>query len=125
MNFTNTCTSEEAQKRACYQLSGHSTPFACMGSRCMAWRYEDLARPRFYMCDNPTATQEPENRPPNCDWIPFDPDDGESACWVEREDATNARRRGYCGMAGRPASPAQDLAANADAIGEAIRKALK
>lgn len=80
----------------------------CIADRCAMWRWEGQQNPRratIRHTANPGATAEPE-RPAHvaASWTfqPYDEHDGESACWIEPEAETIARRRGFCGLAGRP-----------------------
>lgn len=75
----------------------------CIGSRCMAWRWNDgaLSR-RCHVNDaDPMATVEPARPahvPPSYLFEPHE--DDEPACWVEPKNEAQARSRGYCGLAG-------------------------
>lgn len=79
----------------------------CAGSRCAMWRWSEPRKARrAYTCDDTTATTDPGNRPGAvpADWCfePHDAAEGDPAAWVEPEDQANLRRRGYCGLAGKP-----------------------
>jgi hypothetical protein len=77
----------------------------CVGADCMAWRWATSPRYQRIYCSDPSATVEPSTRPARValeGWV-FEPLDGlERAHWREPEGAYNARRLGYCGLAGRP-----------------------
>lgn len=79
----------------------------CAGSRCAMWRWADSPScRRIRLCDQLHATTEPE-RPSSMPtswvfepWAPAHPDGW--AQWIEPEEEAHARRRGYCGLAGKP-----------------------
>lgn len=75
---------------------------ACMGSRCMAWRWKDAPVMRFAEYrTNPAATEEPVRPdliPDAWQWRPANPDDGDPAGWLEDEASYLARRKGGCGL---------------------------
>lgn len=106
-------TEAEASKRWCPLTTLHSARptfltsdslyGACIGSHCMAWRWSTQLRRTYRIADDAAATVEPE-RPT---WVPASwtwtqTEDGEPAGWLEPEADAQARRRGYCGLAGRP-----------------------
>jgi hypothetical protein len=76
----------------------------CRANVCAMWRWWG---PPLYVvrvvCNDPLAKIEPD-RPagmnPGMEFVPADED--RDACWVESEALVNSRRRGYCGLAGRP-----------------------
>lgn len=87
----------------------------CIASRCMAWRWLDAPRPRFFRAENREAkTVEESGGPARSreilaadDWkfIPWDGEDDPQdapAGWRETEESVQRRRAGYCGMAGKP-----------------------
>jgi hypothetical protein len=78
----------------------------CIGSQCAMWRWFDKPSQIFHvtvMCEDSWAEVEPE-RPDDLNeefvFIPCDEDT--NAHWSEPEKAWMSRRRGYCGLAGRP-----------------------
>ena len=76
----------------------------CIASGCAMWRWGDPAPSRrVFVSESQTAISEPVGEYTG-DWpfVPYDPIDGEPACWLEPEDKAAARRRGFCGLAGRP-----------------------
>ncbi|MCA3109868.1 MAG: hypothetical protein ING91_19305 [Rhodocyclaceae bacterium] len=91
---------------------GHRVPLyaRCAGSACMFWRWNPTieGRARFQAADEPTAMQEPQERP---DYVPADwrwrpyellDMDSEPAGWCEPDASVEARRMGFCGAAVRP-----------------------
>jgi hypothetical protein len=87
---------------------GVSMAANCVGEKCAMWRWAEpehaVHRVRV-MCKQFDAQVEPE-RPagmnPALVFTPHEPGDDGGACWVEPEHLWLARRRGYCGLAGRP-----------------------
>lgn len=79
----------------------------CIGHRCMMWRWGEL-KPmhRFHVCEaSLTATDEQPRDPEvpgSWQWVPASPEAGEPAGWIEPKAEVEARRRGYCGLAGKP-----------------------
>jgi hypothetical protein len=79
---------------------------ACAASDCMAWRWHfgSATRMRIY-CADPHLTDDSRTARPlrAAGWI-FAPWDGSDypAQWLEPEDEHQARRTGYCGLAGTP-----------------------
>lgn len=71
----------------------------CLGSRCMAWRWQSDLRPRVHLCDDRNAKVEPP-RPATvpASWK-FCACDTDGASWVEPDDEAQARRKGFCGLA--------------------------
>jgi hypothetical protein len=81
----------------------------------MAWRFDlqslaTTAKRKIIMVNNDTAmyanTEEatggrPANVPESWEFCPADED---PAAWIEPQEDANARRRGYCAMAGKPES---------------------
>ncbi|MDP2322524.1 MAG: hypothetical protein Q8N51_00650 [Gammaproteobacteria bacterium] len=80
----------------------------CLASGCAAWRYADGAHPRarFAQHDDYEAEAEPgrpDGVPTDWRWIPRSESDSQDyPGWVEPYSAAVARRRGYCGLAGKP-----------------------
>lgn len=77
----------------------------CVGSRCMAWRWANTPRRQFHVSADCEARVEPERAPgtpASWVWCPYDEMEGDYAGWLEPEEECNARRRGYCGLAGKP-----------------------
>ncbi|MBB4200601.1 hypothetical protein CCR94_18265 [Rhodoblastus sphagnicola] len=81
----------------------------CIGARCMAWRWFDEFITKSAIRNvlgNPWAETEADTdgRPPDvpADWEFCPAAEDTSACWREPEAATNAKRRGYCGLSGLP-----------------------
>lgn len=87
-------------------IAGVSKAANCIGSKCAMWRWADkpfqVSRTRV-MCNDPLAVTEPA-RPDGLNekfvFIPCDED--VDAHWAEPEEVWLSRRRGYCGLAGRP-----------------------
>lgn len=76
----------------------------CIGKQCAMWRWHDKANKGYIvMCKDSKAETEPE-RPaglnPAFVFVPCDED--VDAHWIETEESWLRRRRGYCGLAGRP-----------------------
>lgn len=99
-------TEKEAYQCICPNQLQMDEP-TCVGAACMAWRWAD-AYPcqRIRHCIDSRAVTEPE-RPSSvpASWVfePYDATDADLyAQWVEPKDEAQARRRGYCGLAGKP-----------------------
>ncbi len=102
-------TESTARARYCFQLRIDAPldgEAHCLASDCMAWRWlpTSTARQRV-TCEDRYATVEP-TRPEHVQrngWL-FAPWDGSDypAQWLEPERLYQARRRGYCGLAGKP-----------------------
>lgn len=75
----------------------------CIGSRCMAWRWQAQKLPDVIQCDKQTATEEPLPRPAH---VPasygFEPFKGgqTKAYYYQPIDEARAGWTGYCGLAG-------------------------
>lgn len=82
----------------------------CVGSRCAMWRWAEPMRRSLWMPESSVpysepaapAPDRPADVPMSWEWTPaMDPSDP-SGGWLEPESEANARRRGYCGLAGKP-----------------------
>lgn len=90
-------------------LEAHpSTAANCLGDKCAAWRWEVKSQDVYRLsvaCAKPFAEFEAE-RPaglnPEYVFHPYDEAEGEPAKWIEPEHLAQARRTGFCGIAGRP-----------------------
>lgn len=77
----------------------------CAGDSCPAWRWgEDSPEPRNIIHIEARATSEPKERPKG---VPksykfYAANHDCDAFWGESDAAAELRRRGYCGLAGRP-----------------------
>lgn len=81
-------------------VDDHTTNGSCVASVCAMWRWASTAKRRRYNCADQLAMEEParpSNVPPS--WTFCASEDG-NACWLESEPEANARRTGYCGLAG-------------------------
>lgn len=96
---------EDAELRTCHQVNpGYSE--SCIVDFCMAWRWFDKFERLVIVATNRNAVTEDEAgpKPPvavkgmwrfcECETDP--------ASWVEPESEARERRRGYCGLAGKP-----------------------
>jgi len=77
----------------------------CVGATCGGWRWHDPPEPELRIIEHsdPMAKVEPADRPAD---VPksyrFWPSDGDGgACWIEPTENAIARRKGYCGFAGK------------------------
>jgi hypothetical protein len=98
-------TETDARKCACPMA--RNTARDCEASACMAWRWESDNHPerRRHFAPDIHATSEPlrgASTPANWEWCPHDEAEGTAAQWVEPEAEAGKRRRGFCGLAGRP-----------------------
>ena len=100
-------TENEASVQMC-PIRTRSNDFAyCDPLMCMAWRWADVPTwQRVQLAHDMHATTEPK-RPAHVpqSWVfePYNQTDSDCyARWVEPKDEANARRRGYCGLAGKP-----------------------
>ena len=77
----------------------------CLASRCAAWRWVNDPLPQFCRAPQPDAVVDP-GPPFNCrtwEFVPFNPeDDSYEARWLEPIGEAQKRRKGYCGIAGKP-----------------------
>lgn len=100
-------TEAEAVKKWC-PLSRDSTHDLCVSLHCAMWRWRHEQRPQRYLttlCADVSATVEPprpEGVPESWEFSPFDPSEGDPACWVEPLAEAMKREEGYCGLAGVP-----------------------
>lgn len=82
----------------------------CLGSRCSQWRWADppsVQQREFTQWDDRQATTEPQRDaypwiPAHWPFVPANETRMTQAHWIEPLDEANARRRGYCGLAGKP-----------------------
>ncbi|MEN6540861.1 MAG: hypothetical protein ABFC67_14735 [Mizugakiibacter sp.] len=81
----------------------------CIASQCAMWRWQRITGPengglRFRQAGNPNAETEEQAgpRPKGCETWKFCPPDMDPAGWVEPQANADARREGYCGLAGKP-----------------------
>lgn len=85
----------------------HPTWTKCLGSGCMAWRWDRRVDPptcHWHSVNLPLGSPEPE-RPANvpASWVwENDSDEREFCRWVEPVKDADTRRRGYCGLGGNP-----------------------
>lgn len=81
-------------------------PPGCQGRFCAMWRWgEDEKAFKMFVCEDVQANVEPtrpEHVPASYAFEPHDPAEGQPAAWVEPDADRQARRRGYCGLAGMP-----------------------
>lgn len=89
-------TTLDAATKCCPMKSGD----ICRSDECMAWRWADDLKQVAMLAGD--ARVEPDRIPPGWTWHPEDDFTGEPAHWMEPMDACQARRRGYCGLAGEP-----------------------
>ena len=100
-------TETEAVSKYCPQTMTHPAGYGrCIASDCMAWRWmpEAGGRMRIYCPDRYATVEEGMTRPARAATWEFAPWDGDDypAQWLEPEAEYLARRRGYCGLAGKP-----------------------
>jgi hypothetical protein len=81
----------------------------CIASACAFWRWSPVTNPsngaqRFYVSDNTSATEERDagQKPEGREHWQFVPCDGDPAGWLEPRSDADLRRKGYCGIAGKP-----------------------
>lgn len=103
-------TESVARARYCFQRG--TTPLRdtphCMASACMAWRWMPAPVRQRIFCEDKGAQFEPSIVPERArreGWIFIPADDDNFAQWLEPEAAYQARRKGYCGLAGTPVTP--------------------
>jgi hypothetical protein len=87
--------------------AGYVNPYdqnaPCIGDKCMMWRWGAYPIKRTKPCTDKRATiDDPQERiklgiPPAWEFIP---DEGDDAIWQESDQELEARRAGFCGLAG-------------------------
>ncbi len=100
-------TEAEAVTTFCPIIETH-----CVASGCMAWRWGQrglrgyvFARDSLGSVIHDSRVNEHDVKRPvlaGPDWVYCPSDDVEPAGWREPQEAVDARRKGYCGLAGRP-----------------------
>ncbi len=95
--------------RTIWNRTGEDHHDRCLGSRCMAWRWATdierrVLRPGAYR--EPGTPEPVEHRqalgvPDGWTWE-IDADAQDGCHWLEPEEQAVPRRRGYCGLAGKP-----------------------
>ena len=102
-------TAKTAERMVCPMgLADGWSKSTCYGPECMGWRWaEDI--PRFSSVDCKDAhrfaqqePERPENVPSTWPFVPGDQEEGLPSGWREPGEVVMMRRRGYCGMAGKP-----------------------
>lgn len=107
---TNSCTENEAKNRTCPRTLGiNGGPLACVGSHCMAWRWQSSQDGREQAVASHHETERLlsmyRNNPPHPPGIPEtwerrrDKEYGWFV-WEEPEADWRARWKGFCGLAG-------------------------
>jgi hypothetical protein len=76
----------------------------CIATECSMWRWVNWQEPAQRYAENRNATHPGEAGPTKGgpDWVFAPASDEEYARWIEPAEKADARRRGYCGLAGRP-----------------------
>ena len=103
-------TEAEAKEKFCpnsFTAPGGSD--LCFASRCMAWRWYDKHSERRVRMPAtqeqarcPEEPERPADLPASWEWCgDLWECDGEDNCWLEPQAEADARRRGYCGLAGK------------------------
>ncbi len=99
-------TVSELKLKLCHRTLANDTFETCEGPRCMAWRWGRMPENRrMSNYSQRRATTEPERPayvPASFIFVPFDEVDGTHAHWLETDEEAEARRTGYCGLAGVP-----------------------
>lgn len=96
-------TIKNAERMACpHQLLAGT---GCHGDQCMAWRWANVTERGFHAAENPTALTEeeagPRCAPDSWEWCGYDFSEGDAG-WREPRREADARRLGFCGLAGTP-----------------------
>jgi len=92
-------TEAEAERKFCPMPNCHT----CTGSRCMAWRW--LEMPVQIVIEDTEKDKRPVGVSENWEWeeaLVVCNNKNPISGWVEPLQETLKRRRGYCGMAGKP-----------------------
>lgn len=86
---------------------GWQQPYTlCIASQCAMWRWGTMPAIRLHHCNNQRAMTEDEagdrHKHVPDSWLFIPDEDGDGAAWIEPEVEQQARRLGYCGLAGKP-----------------------
>lgn len=103
-------TPTEAAHVSCPMGYADGHEISCRGERCAAWRwapatYPDDGARQVILATNPLARRPEEagnDGPAGWEFRPAAPAIDEPAQWVEPANNAAKRRKGYCGIAGRP-----------------------
>jgi hypothetical protein len=83
----------------------------CITSDCAFWRWSIITGPsdgaqRFHVADNASAEDERDagQKPDGLEHWQFIPCGDDPAGWLEPRSDADLRRKGYCGIAGKPES---------------------
>lgn len=104
-------TRDEALSSVCPMTLIGRNPDMCITDKCAAWRWvpvtnPDNGAPRGIVAEHPLATKEEDagergfHIPDGWRFVPWDGDN--PAGWEEPKEDADRRRRGYCGLAGKP-----------------------
>ena len=98
-------TTAEAGRFICHKTMNAGVPRSCLGPRCMAWRWHPI--PRNWAGAVPYELRHVEVEPPRPPsvpasylFVPCDLIEGAWAHWLEPDAEAEARRVGWCGLAG-------------------------
>lgn len=106
-------TEQEAKTKVCL-VRGSTTPYThCIGSQCMAWRWQITTEKRERIICNPSTAETPPERAKGVgdDWEFYPHDQRDDGCyrpamWVEDVSSFTKRTSisllGYCGLGGSP-----------------------